>query len=106
MNDLIEDMTKIEFYPGKDKKYTAKIPSEIYNKYRKTNHKSDVYISFGAKGYQQYKDLIGDYSEYDHGDKKRREAYRARHSKIKNKSGDYVYKIPFTPAFFSYYLLW
>lgn len=36
---------------------------------------------FGDKRYGQYKDKIGLYSHLDHGDKKRRDNYYARHGK-------------------------
>jgi hypothetical protein len=49
--------------------------------------KYDVYkndkklASFGALGYQQYKDKIGAYKHLDHNDKKRRALYNIRHAK-------------------------
>lgn len=36
----------------------------------------------------------------------KRNAYRARASKIKNKSGEYTYKIKYTPNFLSFNILW
>ena len=42
----------------------------------------------------------------DHHDEKKRRAWQARHSKIKNKQGKYVYKLPSSPAFWSWHLLW
>ena len=40
-------------------------------------------VSFGAKGYQQYKDKtpVKAYSHLDHGDKNRRKRYYQRHGK-------------------------
>ena len=42
----------------------------------------------------------------DHHDQKKRRAWQARHSKITNKQGKYVYKLPSSPAFWSWNLLW
>lgn len=56
---------------------------------RRKGKKYDVFknqkylVSFGAKGYAQYKDStpIKAYSHLDHGDKDRRKRYYARHGK-------------------------
>jgi hypothetical protein len=37
---------------------------------------------------------------------KKRDAFRARHSKIKLKDGRYAYQVFGTPAFLSYFILW
>lgn len=42
----------------------------------------------------------------DHGDTKKRDAWRARHSKIKLKNGEFAYKVKTQPEYWSYYLLW
>ena len=42
----------------------------------------------------------------DHHDKNTRRAWRARFSKIKNEQGQYVYKLPSSPAFWAWHLLW
>ena len=42
----------------------------------------------------------------DHHDQKKRRAWQARHSKIKKKQGKYVYKLPSSPAYWSWHLLW
>ena len=42
----------------------------------------------------------------DHGDNKKRHAWQQRHSKIKNKQGEYVYKLKTSPSFWSWHLLW
>ncbi len=42
----------------------------------------------------------------DHKDTKKRDAWRARHSKIKLKDGSLAYKNKHQPAFWSYWLLW
>ncbi len=42
----------------------------------------------------------------DHRDDKLKDAWRARHSKIKLKDGRLAYKVPGQPEFFSWHLLW
>lgn len=81
--------------PKKHKKYRAIL----------TDGNMAKYVDFGDKRYQQYEDKIGLYSHLDHLDKKRRVNYRARHSAILSKSGTPSYKIPYTPAFFSWHYL-
>lgn len=39
-------------------------------------------------------------------DEKKRNAYRARASKIKDKNGRYTYKIPGTANYYAFHLLW
>ena len=82
---------KFEKGPG-NKKYTA-----ILSDGKRVN--------FGDKRYQQYHDKIGMYSHLDHNDPKRREAYRARHSKILS-NGTPAYKKKYSSSWFSYNYLW
>lgn len=65
-------------------------------------------IHFGDWWYEHYEDTtgIGWFSWLNHKDKKRRELYWARHEKIKNKNGEYVYKDPESPEYYSYNYLW
>ena len=42
----------------------------------------------------------------DHKDNKKRDAWRARHSKIKNKNGQLVYKLKSSASYWSWHLLW
>jgi len=42
----------------------------------------------------------------DHGDKRIRKAWRARHSKIKLKDGRYAYQVKTSPEWWAYRLLW
>jgi hypothetical protein len=114
-DEMIEDLTKINFIPGNlntSFKYKAFIPKDIWNKYRKDKpliNKKYKEVNFGKPGYYHYKDLIGNWKQWDHGDKKRKSNYRARHSKIMiNIDGkDYEsYLVPFTSEFFSYWFLW
>jgi len=56
----------------------------------------------------QFKDSTGLklYSKYDHNDEKRRDNYRARHSKIKLKDGSYAYLDKEQPSYWSWHYLW
>lgn len=82
----------------KGKKYTAHVKKG--SKYKK--------VHFGNEGSQHYKDqtTLKLYSHLDHGDKERRDNYRARHSKIKLKDGSLAYKTKYTPSWFSWWFLW
>jgi len=65
-------------------------------------------INFGSKINSQYKDStgLGLYSHLDNNDPVKRKAFRARMSKIKNKEGQYVYKLKSSPAYWAYNYLW
>ena len=58
-----------------------------FKKSTRKNKKYDVYkhnvylVSFGDNRYEQYFDKIGLYSDKNHNDKKRRDAYYKRHGK-------------------------
>jgi hypothetical protein len=84
--------------PDNNKKYRATIFNKDLEKIKT--------VYFGSKKYQQYKDILGFYKNLDHGDKNRRMNYRKRHSKVLNKEGKPAYTIPFTPAWFSWNILW
>ena len=43
---------------------------------------------------------------FDHQDEKKKIAWLARHTKIKNKTGEYVYKLKTSPSYWSKNLLW
>lgn len=96
-NKIIND---ILFVPSwkKHKKYAAifKDPNtdEIEN------------VHFGDSRYEHYKDKIGFYSNLDHNDEKRRDAFRKRAEKQKNKDGSFSIENINTPAYFSYNYLW
>jgi hypothetical protein len=97
---LTGDGLKPEFKKStrKDKKYMVRYNNKL--------------IHFGAikNGIpmDQYKDStgLGLYSKYDHNDEKRRDNYRARHSKIKIKDGSYAYKNKDQPSYWSWHFLW
>ena len=84
--------------PDNDKKYRATIFNKDLEKIKT--------VYFGSKNYEQCKDILGYYKDLDHGDKNRRMNYRRRHSKILNKDGKPSYTIQFTPAWFSWNILW
>ena len=69
-------------------------------------------IHFGAivngTPMDQFKDStgLGLYSKYDHGDKKRRASYRARHKAIKLKDGTLAYKNKNSASYWSMKYLW
>lgn len=78
--------------------YIIKVSTRKNKKY--DVYKDDKFItSFGDKRYQQYHDKIGHYSNLDHGDKKRRDAYRTRHR------GDKIYD-PNYAGYWSWHYLW
>ena len=114
-DELFNDLTEVTFIPGEisgNYKYEARVPMNIWNKWRSdkplTRNEYRV-VKFGSPEYQHYKDLIGDWSQFDHNDKKRRKAYRARHEPIKINIEGRNYRsfmVPFTPEFFSYWFLW
>lgn len=90
----------IQFIKGSGKhKYTAILP----------NGKR---VHFGHIDYEQYKDSVpisqggGLWSHLDHLDSKRRKNYRIRHGALYCKNGQQCTSIKYSPAWFSYYLLW
>ena len=54
-------------------------------------------IHFGSKNGSTY---------IDHFDDKKQKAWISRHSKIKNKTGDYVINLKTSPSYWSHKLLW
>lgn len=65
-------------------------------------------IHFGQKGYQQYRDStpLRKYKSLDHRDKKRRDAYRARHGQVLKRDGTPAYLDKNQPAYWSWHYLW
>ena len=93
-------MPKFSKSKAKNKKYAVRTPG-------------GKLINFGAikpdgTPYAQFKDStgLGLYSKYDHGDKARRERYRARHRKILTKEGRPAYLDREQPSFYSFRFLW
>jgi hypothetical protein len=70
------------------------------------NKKGYKKIGFGHKDYSHFKDKIGYYKSKDHNDKKRRDRYRARASKIKDKDGKFTYLDKNTSNYWAYNKLW
>ena len=58
---------------------------------------NNKYIHFGSKNGNTY---------IDHHNDEIKQNWIARHSKIKNKTGEYVIKIKESPSFWSHNLLW
>jgi len=102
IKDLYKKRITFSLDPSGKKKYIALIP--VKGKIMR--------VPFGAVGYQQYKDQIPkniggkQWSRYDHLDPDRRKAYRKRHSSILLKDGTPAFKKKYSPAWFSYHLLW
>ena len=65
-------------------------------------------INFGDSRYSQFKDRtrLKLYSKKDHGDLTRRDRYRKRASKIKNKQGKLTYKNKNYANYWAYHYLW
>lgn len=109
---VIKDLGELDFVkggPSKKYKYKVEIPAEMWNKWRDDKIKTKRTIKFGAQGYQQFFDRIGEWKNMDHHDEKRRDSYKKRHGVITtNVNGKDIksYKLPFSAEFFSYYLLW
>lgn len=81
-----------------NRKYTITPSSKKDKKYDVTFADGKT-LSFGQKGYQQYRDsALGIYKEFDHLDKRRQDAYRKRFQKKIN--------IKYSPAWFSNTYLW
>lgn len=92
-------------YPPSEYTFVKFVKATTSKKYfailRNKKTKGEVRVGFGLKGYQQYKDkALGSYSKLDHGDAKRREAYRKRHSGEGDASKKY------SPGWFAWHYLW
>ena len=69
----------------------------------KTKHKK-YYVVYKGKRINFGSDIGKTF--IDHGDKKIRNAWRARHRAIRNKQGQLVYKLKTSPAYWSWHILW
>ncbi len=67
------------------KPFKSKAKNKKYSVYVKKDGKTRL-IHFGDSRYGQFKDKIGEYKNLDHGDKKRRDKYYARHGKTDDKN--------------------
>jgi hypothetical protein len=75
--------TRVAYSNRKGKKYMVEYKNKI--------------IHFGSDAGQTF---------LDHGNEQIKSAWVARHSKIKNKYGQFVYLIKESPAWWSYHILW
>ena len=80
------------------KPFVSKAKNKKYSVYVKSDtKKGKKIVHFGDKRYSQYKDKIGYYKSKDHEDKKRKDAYYARHGKSAKKD---------SAKYFSHKYLW
>lgn len=87
-------MDKKELY----KPFKSKAKNKKYSVYIKSDTKSGKkLIHFGDSRFPQYKDKLGEYSNLDHNDKKRRDLYYKRHGKATSKD---------SAKYFSHKYLW
>lgn len=87
-------MDKKELY----KPFKSKAKNKKYSVYIKADTKSGKkLIHFGDNRHQQFKDKLGEYSNLDHNDKKRRDLYYKRHGKATSKD---------SAKYFSHKYLW
>lgn len=87
-------MDKKELY----KPFKSKAKNKKYSVYVKSDTKSGKkLIHFGDSRFSQYKDKLGEYSNLDHNDKKRRDLYYKRHGKATSKD---------SAKYFSHKYLW
>lgn len=88
-----------------------KIGKYIYEKSTRKGKKLMVFVNgktihFGDSNMEQYKDRTGIWKDKDHLDKDRRDRYRARASKIRNKKGELTYLDVNSPNYHSYNIFW
>jgi len=78
------------------KPFVSTAKNKKYSVYVRKNNKKAL-IHFGDSRYEQYKDKLGNYSNLDHGDKKRRDLYYKRHGDTSDKN---------TAKYWSHRILW
>lgn len=88
MDDILRNLEK---YGASHFGFSEKKNKRFYVAY------NNKIIHFGSKTNNTY---------IDHGDKKKRDAWRARHSKILLKNGTPAYLDKKQPEFWSYHILW
>ena len=79
------------------KPFKSKAKNKKYSVYVKDKSGKAKLIHFGDSRYGQFKDKLGEYSQLDHGDPKRRKAYYKRHGKATSKD---------TAKYWSHKILW
>ena len=67
------------------KPFKSKAKNKKYSVYVMKDGKKKL-IHFGDSRHEQFKDKIGDYKHLDHGDKKRKDNYYARHGQTNDKN--------------------
>ena len=67
------------------KPFVSALPTKKYSVYVRRDGARRL-IHFGDKRYGQFRDRLGHYAHLDHGDRKRRERYFARHGRTKDKN--------------------
>ncbi len=67
------------------KPFKSKAKHKKYSVYVMKNGKKTL-IHFGDNRYEQFKDKLGEYSNLDHNDPKRKKAYYARHGQTSDKN--------------------
>jgi len=67
------ELIGFEVNTGKRAKYDAILKNKFTNQLKR--------IPFGQKGYEQFEDQIGHYSQFDHKDLKRRHNWLKRHER-------------------------
>ena len=81
--------------------------SNVKNKKYSVTSPNGKTINFGDKRYTQFKDnALGLYKSQNNNDEERRKRYKARASKIKDKSGNLTFKNPEFANYYSYKYLW
>jgi hypothetical protein len=88
---LVKQRMKQLKIPYEDVKLSDKPDKKIMTKI------AGKWIHFGAKNSQTFLEGASE---------AKRDSYRARASKIKNKEGNFTYNIKYTPNFLSYFILW
>lgn len=83
-----------------------KLDGELFYSTRKD--KRYMLVTAGKKIHFGYKGPNGEVAQtyFDGASEEKRNAYRARASKIKNKAGELTYQIPYTPNMLAYHFLW
>jgi len=93
----------------KIKEYTHRFPSvknlQITSSDRKGKRFTATFV-MGGETQNIHFGLKGAHTFYDGATQQKMLSYRARASKIKNKYGQYTYKIPGTANSFAYWILW
>ena len=67
------------------KPFKSKAKNKKYSVYVMKNGKKSL-IHFGDNRYGQFKDKLGEYSNLDHNDPKRKKAYYSRHGQTSDKN--------------------